>query len=128
MAEENFIDKVFDDILFQTHRGRLTYEQLDSGRRFEQFEQVKEWKSKYGYKFNIYGNDHLIDGKPHFHFDNAGQKISTKMDFSGNVLEHKGKNSIPKKVLEDLNYFLQKESTKIKLISLWNSKNPSIKI
>lgn len=127
MNEINLIEVLFDDLLFQTHRGNLSHNQLDKGVRFEQFEQIKEWKSKYGFKFNVYGNDHLINGKAHFHFDNHGQNIFCKIDFNGNILENNG-SEIPKKVLDDLKYFLSKDSNKTRIKDLWNVKNPSLVI
>lgn len=67
------IDEIFDDFLLQ--RTKLSYEEIESGKkRIERFVQIKEWKSKYGYKFQAYSNDHLIDGKKHFHFDNINAK------------------------------------------------------
>lgn len=56
----------FDELLFQLSKG-LTIEQYEKGMRWFGLEKVKEWKSRFGYQFHIYSNDHLIDNKPHFH-------------------------------------------------------------
>lgn len=126
MDETNQLDRLFDDLLFQTQRGNVTHEQLERGIRFEQFEQVKEWKLKYGYKFNIYGNDHLIDGKPHFHFDNSEENVFCKVDFEGNILEIKGTDCVSSKIVKELKYFLSKDSNQNKIIEMWNGKNPEL--
>ncbi len=118
------LEKYFDDLLFQTQRGKVSHEQLERGIRYEQFEQVKEWKSKYGYKFNIYSNDHLIDGKKHFHFDNHQEKVVCKIDFDGNLLENKGSKDIPSNIMKELLYFLNKDFIKETLHKMWNDKNP----
>lgn len=128
MTDYNKLDFSFDDLLFQTQRGSVTHEQLESGVRFEQFEQVHEWKSKYGYRFNIYGNDHFIDNKAHFHFDHTAEGIRCKMDFDGNVLESSGKKEIPANILKELRYFLSKPTNRNLVIEMWNLKNPSLTI
>ncbi len=124
--DDNILDRLFDDLLFQTQRGKITHEQLERNVRFEQFEQVKDWKLKYGYRFNIYGNDHFIDGRPHFHFDNNEAKIFCKVDFDGNVLEFQGTNEIPNNIHKELLYFLSKETNRKRIIDLWNQKNPML--
>lgn len=63
-------------------------------------------------------NDHLIDGKKHFHFDNNEKKVHIKMDFNGNILECKGR--INKKVHNILISFLQQESVSKELVQLWD--------
>ena len=128
MTVENFLERYFDDLLFQTHRGNLTHAQLDAGRRYDQFVQVKEWKSKYGYRFSIYSNDHFINGKAHFHFDNVSENMYSKFDFEGSLLEFKGSKSMPKKVLDDLKYFLKKDGVQKALIEYWNKCNPEMRI
>ncbi len=128
MLDFEFLDNYFDGLLFQTQRGGVSHEQLERGIRYEQFEQVKEWKLRYGYKFNIYGNDHFIDGKPHFHLDNAEKGIFCKIDFSGNILESTGNDNLPEKIVKELVYFLSKEKVKTHLIEKWNEKNPSLLI
>lgn len=123
---ESYTEKLewlFDDLLFQT--SRLTYEQIDGGRRIERFENLKEWKSKHGYKFNIYSNDHLINGKKHFHFDNIADGVFAKLDFNGNILEIKG-NQIPRNIHKDLIYFLNKKHIQIIVENFWNDKNPNL--
>jgi Domain of unknown function (DUF4160) len=128
MANSNRVEILFDSLLFQTQRGGVTHEQLERGIRYDQFEQVKPWQLRYGYKFNVYGNDHLIDGKPHFHFDNREENVSCKVDFNGNILESNGKNSMSPKIMKELLYFLSKEANKNRIIEMWNEKNPSLVI
>lgn len=119
------LNQIFDDILTQTIAYGFTHEQLDAGRRRDGLEQVKEWKLKYGYKFSVYSNDHLIDGKRHFHFDNAANDIRCKFDFEGNILESSGRNEIPANVLKDLRYFLNKGARR-SLDEMWERLNPNV--
>lgn len=56
----------FDYILHQLTKG-ISIEEQKRGKIYLELHQVKEWKSKYGYSFHIYSNDHFIDNKPHFH-------------------------------------------------------------
>jgi len=125
MSEKYGIDRYFDDLLFQTSKG-LTHEQLEKGRRYESFVQVKEWKARFGCKFNVYSNDHLIDGKKHFHLDNNEANIHCKLDFEGNVLEQKGNNSIPSNVMKDLKYFLSNAKMVNELNTTWARLNPTL--
>jgi hypothetical protein len=125
--EIDFLNKSFDELEFQFSKG-LTIEKFEKGIRYFEFEQVKEWKSRFGYVFNIYSNDHFIDKKPHFHFDNKEKKISCKMSFEGDIFESNGINSIEKKVLKDLQYFLSKSENRKILIEKWNQKNPNLKV
>jgi len=67
-----------------------------------EFDKVGEWKSKYGYNIIIYSNDHLIDGKKHFHFFHRGNDVEFKVDFYGNILERVGKNDIPKNIQKEM--------------------------
>ncbi len=119
------IELIFDDLLTQIIKGNLTHEEIEKGIRYEEFQQVSEWKLKYGYKFNVYSNDHLINGKKHFHFDNKSENVFTKFDFKGNLLETKGK-PIPSNIMKELIYFLKKESTQINLHKLWDEQNPTL--
>jgi hypothetical protein len=125
MSEETRIDRIFDDLLYQTSKG-ATHSMLDRGIRYESFVQVKEWKARFGYRFSVYPNDHLIDGKKHFHLDNSEANVHCKLDFEGNVLEQKGKNSIPANVLKDLKYFLSKSENVNELNTMWARLNPSL--
>lgn len=120
------IDLIFDDLLTQIIKGNLSHDDLASKVRYEEFQQVSQWKLKYGYKFNIYSNDHLIDGKKHFHFDNKAQNICTKLDFQCNVLEIKGSKPIPANVFKELKYFVAKENIQSILHKLWNDQNPTL--
>lgn len=119
------IELIFDDLLTQIIKGNLTHEEIEKGIRYEEFQQVSEWKLKYGYKFNVYSNDHLINGKKHFHFDNKSDKVFAKFDFKGNLLESKGK-PIPSNIMKELMYFVKKESTQINLHKLWDEQNPTL--
>ncbi|MFT6922036.1 MAG: hypothetical protein ACJA1C_001034 [Crocinitomicaceae bacterium] len=125
MDELISIEEFFDSFLHQMLKG-LSHESYEKGTRYMEFEQVKEWKSKYGYRFSIYGNDHFIDGKPHFHFDHKEKGIACKVGFDGEVFECQGKESIPSKVLKELKYYLSKESHRSILKKMWNDKNPTL--
>ncbi|MBU3823167.1 DUF4160 domain-containing protein [Flavobacteriaceae bacterium XHP0103] len=124
--EFNDLNRSFDELKFQFEKG-LTIESHKQGTRYFGLEKVKEWKSKFGYTFNIYGNDHFIDNKPHFHFDHKEKDVFCKMSFEGEIFESKGKNEIDKKVLKELRYFLSMDRTKELLVSKWNEKNPKLK-
>ncbi len=118
------LNQIFDDLLIQTIKYGLSHEQLEKGVRFDEFEQVAQWKQKFGYKFNIYGKDHFIDGKPHFHFDNQEEGVFSKIDFEGNVKESSG--VVPAKILKELSYFLRQEPIRKKIRDMWNEKNPTL--
>ena len=125
-VEFNDLNRSFDELKFQFEKG-LTIENHKNGIRYFGLEKVKEWKSRFGYTFNIYGNDHFIEGKPHFHFDNNEKGVACKISFNGEVFESKGKNKIDKKILKELRYFLSHERTQELIISKWNTKNPKLK-
>jgi hypothetical protein len=127
MEKENIIEKIFDDLLFQISKGN-TIEQILKGSTILDLEQVKEWKSKFGYTFNIYSNDHFIDNKPHFHFDNKSKNIECKISFDGEIFESIGKNQIDKKTLKVLKDFLDTPGIENLLKAFWNNKNPDLKI
>jgi hypothetical protein len=116
----------FDGLKFSFEKG-LTIENHKEGIRYLGLQKIKEWKSKFGYVFNIYSNDHFIENKPHFHFDNKEKGVSCKMSFEGDIFESNGKNEIDKKVLKELRYFLSLENTQETIIYKWNSKNPKLK-
>lgn len=120
------LDHSFDDLKFQFSKG-VTIENYEDGIRYIGLEKVKEWKSKFGYVFNIYGNDHFIDNKPHFHFDNKEKGVSCKMSFDGEIFESKGRNQIDKKALKELRYFLTMDNTQDIIVAKWNEKNPDLK-
>jgi hypothetical protein len=86
---ENILNELFDNILFQLSKG-ITIDGLKNGRRWFGFEQVKEWKSKFGFQFHIYSNDHLIENKPHFHLVKIGENIDCRIFFDGEVYDCKG--------------------------------------
>ena len=120
------LNRSFDELKFQFEKG-LTIEGHKNGTRYFGLEKVKEWKSKFGYVFNIYGNDHFIKNKPHFHFDHKEKGVSCKMSFDGEIFESNGKNEIDKKVLKELRYFLSMDRTQEIIVSKWNEKNPKLK-
>ena len=126
MTAEELLNQFFDDLLFQIEKGN-THENLEKGRRYEIFEQLQDWKSRFAYSLSIYSNDHLINGKPHFHFDNKAKAISATFNFDGVMNENRGKNEIPSNILKELKYFLSKPSIQEKLTEMWNLKNPELK-
>jgi hypothetical protein len=126
-SEEDKLNQSLDYILHQLTKGN-TIEGLKNGQKIIELHQVKEWKSKYGYQFHIYSNDHLIDKKPHFHIIKSSENIDCRFFFDGTVYDCKGQNKLEKKVLEALEYFLENSSNVAILISLWNNKNPKYKV
>jgi hypothetical protein len=122
------LNLMFDTLLTQTVQRGITYEEfvkIDAEEEFfGEFEQLNSWKQKHGYKFNVY-NDHLIEGKKHFHLDNSAKNVHLKLDFEGNVLEDNGRNTIEKNVHKLLRNFLQQSSSIMELNELWNKNNPA---
>ena len=127
MEEDNFLIRSFDSLLHYVSRG-ITHEQIEQGVTLLELEKVKEWKSKNGYLFNIYGNDHFIDNKPHFHFDHKEKQIACKIGFDGEIFESKGKTNPDSKIIKELKYFLDKDETQKALKNMWNTKNPELQI
>ena len=121
------LDKTFDEILFQLSKGN-TIEGLKKGRIWMGFEQVKEWKNRFGYQFHIYSNDHFIEKLPHFHIRKISENIDCRLFFDGRLVDCKGKGRLEKKVLSALLYMLSKQKTQQTLKELWNQKNPSLKV
>lgn len=117
---------MFDGLLIQTLKRNISYEefvQINSNDEFYgEFEQLSSWNQQFGYKFSVY-NDHLIEEKKHFHFDNDEKKVHLKMDFDGNILEDNGKNRIDKRVHKILKQFLRQQSVKEEWNHLWNKNN-----
>lgn len=74
------LDQGLDYILDQLDHGN-TIEGLKRGRVWMRFEQVKEWKSKFGFQFQIYSNDHFIYNKPHFHIVEQSEGIDCRIFF-----------------------------------------------
>jgi hypothetical protein len=123
----NRLDQAFDDLQYQFSKG-ISFEKYESGTRWIELEKVKEWKSRFGYQLNIYGNDHFIDNKPHFHFDNIAKEIKCKISFHGEIFESSGKKEIDRKTLKELTYFLRRTDIQNSLIAKWNEKNPKLKV
>jgi hypothetical protein len=124
--EEN-LNRGFDWVLDQISHGN-TIEGLIKGRVWYGLEQVKEWKSKFGYQFHIYSNDHFIDKKPHFHILNQSESIDCKLFFDGVIIECKGQSKLSKKVHKAVKYFISDSKRQHLLIDLWNNKNPSLQV
>jgi hypothetical protein len=97
IEKDKVLEINFDDISYQISKGN-TYENLKQNSMFSEFEILKEWKSKFGYKFNIYSNDHFINKKPHFHFDNKQENLYCKIGFDGEIFEIKNNRKIPKNI------------------------------
>ena len=121
------LNQIFDNLLYQAAKGRLHLD-ISSSSVYTELELVKEWKSKFGYQFNIHSNDHFIDNEPHFHFDNKEKGIFCKISFSGVVKESRGTKTIPKNTLKILRQFINRPEIKRVLIELWNKNNPELKI
>ena len=83
-SEENYLNQSFDEILIQLSKGN-TLENLKKGKIWIGLHQVKEWKSKFGYQFHIYSNDHLINKKTHFHLIKKSLKIDCRFFFYGEI-------------------------------------------
>lgn len=90
------IEQSFDEILFQLSKGN-TIEGLKKGRMWLGFEQVKEWKNRFGFQFHIYSNDHFIDNKPHFHLRKSSDNIDCRFFFNGELFDCKGKELLTRK-------------------------------
>ena len=128
--KNNEVDKLnqsLDDIIHQLAKGN-TIEGLKKGKKYIELHQVKEWKSKYGYQFHVYSNDHLIDKKPHFHILKESESIDCRFFFDGSIFDCKGQNKLEKKVFEAVEFFLESSFNVAILISLWNNKNPNYKV
>ncbi len=126
MRDLDKLDRKFDDLLYQIYKGN-THEKLEKGVRYIELEKIKEWKSKFGFSFNIYSNEHFIDNQPHFHFDNKEKGIKCKIGFNGKIFECKGSKRISNKILKELKYFLIEPNTIQLLKKIWNLKNPELK-
>ena len=124
---EDNLNRGLDWILDQISHGN-TIEGLIKGRVWYGLEQVKEWKSKFGYQFHIYSNDHFIDKKPHFHIVNQSESIDCKLFFDGALIECKGQSKLSKKVHRAIKYFISDSKRQDLLIELWNKKNPSLQV
>lgn len=119
----NSLDKNFDFILNQLIKGN-TVERLRNKQYYWEFEQVKEWKSRYGFQFHIFPNDHLIENKPHFHLIKKSEGINCRGFFNGEIHNCEGNGRLEKKTLEALNYFLEQPNVQEQLKELWNKNNP----
>lgn len=122
-----FLEQGFDSILYQISKGN-TIEGLIKGRRYIELEQVKEWKSKFGFQFHIYSNDHLVNNEPHFHLIKKSEDIDCRMYFTGKIIDCKGSIQLDKKIIKAVEYFVSLDLTKKSLIELWNQKNPSLMV
>lgn len=124
---ENKLNQSLDEILFQLSKGN-TIEGLKNGRLWMGFEQVKEWKSRFGFQFHIHSNNHLIKYKPHFHIKKLSENIDCRMFFEGTIYDCQGGNQIDKRTKEATEYFLSNPNNQSPLLEFWNHKNPSQKV
>lgn len=129
---ENELNQSLDEILFQLSKGN-TIEGLKNGRLWMGFEQVKEWKSKFGFQFHIYANDHLLKNalkeyKPHFHLIKSSENIDCRIFFDGTIYDCQGGNLIDKRTKEAIEYFLSNPNYQNLLLELWNHKNPQFPV
>lgn len=127
MNEFEVLNRIFDWQLYSISKG-LTHKKLDKGVFLLELEKVKEWKSKFGYEFNVYSNDHFVNGEPHFHFDHKEKNVACKISFSGEIFKSTGKGELTSKILKELTCFLSKEENRRRLINFWNQKNPELKV
>lgn len=121
------LDESFDWIIHQLTKGN-TIQGLKNNKQHFEFEQVKEWKSKYGFQFQIYPNDHFIKNKPHFHLIKRSDGIDCRLFFNGKVIDCKGKSDLDKRTKEAIEYFLSISKNKSRIIELWNNKNPAFTV
>jgi hypothetical protein len=126
-SPEKKLGDYFDWIINQLTKGNII-EGLKNNRIYSEFEQVKEWKLKYGFQFQIYSNDHLIDNKPHFHLVKKGEDIDCRIFFDGIIYDCKGKGRIDSKTKDAIEYFLSQLITQERLREFWNNKNPGLNI
>lgn len=122
---ENKLNQSLDDILFQLSKG-YTIEKLKNGQFWMGFEQMKEWKSRFGFQFHIYSNDHLINNKPHFHLKKPSENIDCRIFFDGTIYDCQGGKQIDKRIKEAIEYFLTNHNNQSLLIEFWNHKNPTL--
>lgn len=120
------LNQGLDFILEQLAHGN-TIDGIKAGRLWMGFEQVKEWKSKFGYQFHIYSNDHFIDNKPHFHLIKKSDNIDCRLFFDGQIIDCQGNNTLDKRVRDSISYFLENQGRQENLIHFWNLKNPNLK-
>ena len=121
------LDIGFDNLLYQFSKG-LTIEYHRKGVIHTELEKVKSWKNRNGYEFHIYGNEHLIENRPHFHLLKKSENFEAKFYFDGGLIELKTSLLPPKELRKYLNYFLEDKIVQDSLIEMWNSKNPDIPI
>ncbi len=124
---ENKLNQGLDYILDQLSHGN-TIEGLKNGRVWMGFEQVKEWKSKFGFQFQIYSHDHFIENKPHFHIVKKSDGIDCRLFFDGEIFDCKGNIALDKKIREAITYFVSDPKRQEILREFWNKKNPELKV
>lgn len=95
-----------------------------------QLKKFQPWKSRNGYEFEIYPNDHPIPKKPHlnyephFHVEKKSEKINCRYFFDGTLHDCKNTNRIDKKIRKTLVNFVSDPKIKFVLIGMWNEQNP----
>jgi hypothetical protein len=93
--------------------GKLQYQELD---------RIQSRGDKFGYAIYVYGNEHLIEGKKHFHLIHKAENIDCRFDFDGNILDEKEGEKINKKIKKLIKEYCSLD--KEKLENIWNKKNP----
>lgn len=121
------LNRGLDYILDQLARGN-TIEGLKNGTKWMGLQKVKEWKSKFGFQFHIYSNDHFIEDKPHFHIVKKSEGIDCRLFFDGEIFDCKGNGELSKKIREAIIYFVSDSKRQTILKELWNTKNPELKV
>lgn len=122
---EKQLGEGLDWIIHQLTKGN-TIKGLKNNKIYFEFEQVKEWKLKYGFQFQIYSNDHFIDNKPHFHLVKKSSDIDCRIFFDGTIYDCKGKGQLDRRAKEAIDYFLENPENQDILKKLWNNKNPNL--
>ena len=99
---ENSLNRSLDFILDQLDHGN-SVDNMKRGMYWHGLQQVKEWKSKFGFQFHIYSNDHFIDNKPHFHLFKQSDNIDCRIFFDDKVYDDASSNYLDKRTVEVLN-------------------------
>lgn len=126
MELNELLSRNFDSILRPILKHNIKFEEIIKPNTcYIELEIVAEWENWKGFTFNIYSNDHLIDGKRHFHLDKKSDNIALKIDFDGNILSNKGKGNIKPKEYKVLKQFLGLKEIRDALDKLWEKNNPT---
>lgn len=118
------LDIGFDNLLYSFSKG-MTIDMVKKGYVHTELEKVKEWKNRNGYEFHIYGNEHLIENKPHFHLLKKSENFEAKFYFNGEIIDLKRGKNLPPSIHKGLCFFLEDIGIQEVLIESWNLKNPN---